>query len=98
MRTAWIAFAIANIADAATFCGVPAARVAAAENNPVARWIGSGLIAALGAKALLLVVVVGGCWVLRHYDAPRWLVPAVVSVLALIGLYGAYTNVAFGWA
>lgn len=98
MRTAWIAFALAAIADAATFCGVSPARVALAENNALARWIGSGLIAALGAKTVLLVVVVGGCWLLRRMDAPRWLVPAVVWSTVVLGFVGAWTNVVNGWA
>ena len=97
MRAAWIAFTLSAIADAATFCGVSAARVAAAENNALARWIGSGLMAALGAKAVLLVAVVGGCWLLRWYDAPRWLVPMVVLAVTVAGTYGTYTNVSFGW-
>jgi uncharacterized membrane protein (UPF0136 family) len=98
MRTAWIAFTVAAITDAATFCGISTARVAAAEQNQIARSIGGGLESALICKAILIVVAVGGCWLLRRCDAPRWLVPAVVVAVTVMGFYGAYTNVAFGWA
>ena len=98
MRTAWIAFAIANIVDAATFCGVSAARVAAAEQNPIARSLGGGLLSVVGAKGALLIVVLGGCWLLHRCDAPRWLPAVVAGTCAVLAFYGAWTNVAYGWA
>jgi hypothetical protein len=96
--TTWTILVAATIADAVTFCGVSAARVAAAEQNAIARGLGGGLESALVAKALLVLIVVGGCWLLRRYDAPRWLQPAVVLAVSALSLYGAYTNVTYGWA
>jgi hypothetical protein len=97
-KLAWILLIAANIADAVTFCGCSPAAVAEGEQNMIARTLGAGLPGALGAKLAMTLIVVSAVWIMRRFDAPRWVQPIMVLSIAAVALFGAYTNVAIGHA
>jgi hypothetical protein len=105
-RLACLAFAVAAIADAVTYSLVPAYNVASGELNPLARALGAGLPAAIACKALGLVTILAVLWIVRRMSDPqfgRLALPRSTGAIflllfATLSAYGAYSNVAFGWA
>ncbi len=93
VRLAWLALAVATVADALTFAHNSAYVVATQELSPIARALGPGLLTALACKAILIPLVLLAVYAARRGGMPR-LALFVLGFLAVASFYGAYTNVA----
>ena len=97
-KLAWILLIAANIADAVTFCGCSPAAVAEGEQNIIARSLGAGLPGVFGAKIAMALIVLSAVLIFRKFDAPKWIEPLYVVAVTVVAVFGAYTNVRYGWA
>jgi len=90
-----LAVALAQLADLATFAAGLAVLPLAAEQNPVARWLGTyaGLGAVIVAKAIVIAALVGGLEAVRR-GYPRAVLWGCAFIGAGTGIVGASANLA----